>query len=89
MNIAPEYQNILFKKGFNYIKSSSHDNNVNISNAIICLSNKHISDENAISVFWLAYSLTIQNKNNFENIKKGLTIKIQQQLVNSINNLLK
>tara|TARA_B100001094_G_scaffold117126_1_gene112970 strand:+ start:1869 stop:2138 length:270 start_codon:yes stop_codon:yes gene_type:complete len=89
MNIAPEDQNIMFKKGFDYIKSTSHDNNVNIANAIICLSKKNITHENAISVFWLAYSLTIQNKNDFENIQKGLTIKIQQQLVNSINNLIK
>ena len=88
MNITPEHQNIMLKKGFDYIKLNSHDNNVNIANAIICLSNKNITHENSISVFWVAYSLTIKNKNNFENIEKGLTIKIQQQLVNIIDKLI-
>lgn len=88
MNITEEDQNIMFKKGFDYIKSNSHDNNVNIANAIICLSNKNITYENAVSVFWIAYSLTIKNKDNFENIEKGLTIKIQEQLINTINKLI-
>tara|TARA_B100000768_G_scaffold116379_1_gene107707 strand:+ start:43 stop:312 length:270 start_codon:yes stop_codon:yes gene_type:complete len=88
MNITEEHQNNMFKRGFDYIKLKSNDNNVNIANAIICLSNKNITHENAISVFWIAYSLTIKNKANFENIEKGLTIKIQQQLVNTIDKLI-
>lgn len=88
MNITDEHQNIMFKKGFDYIKLNSNNNNVNIANAVICLSNENISFENAISVFWIAYSLTIKNKPNFENIEKGLTIKIQQQLINTIDKLI-
>ena len=88
MNITEEDQNIMFKKGFDYIKSNSHDNNVNFLNRS-SLSNKNITYENAVSVFWIAYSLTIKNKDNFENIEKGLTIKIQEQLINTINKLIK
>tara|TARA_B100000902_G_scaffold244093_1_gene231102 strand:+ start:1376 stop:1645 length:270 start_codon:yes stop_codon:yes gene_type:complete len=88
MNITDEQQNIMLKKGFDYIKFNSNNNNVNIANAIICLSNKNINFEDAISVFWIAYSLTIKNKDNFENIEKGLTIKIQQQLINTIDKLI-
>ena len=88
MNITEEDQNIMFKKGFDYIKSNSRDNSVNIANAIICLSNKNITYENAVSVFWIEYSLTKKNKDNFENIEKGLTIKIQEQLINTINKLI-
>ena len=84
MEVTKNNQEMLFKNGFNYIKTHSKNKEVNIANIIICLSSKNISNEDAISLFWIAYSLAIQNKNDFEKIQVGTTKKIQEQLINNI-----
>ena len=88
MDITHEQQQALFKIGHEYIRSKSSDNNVSLANAITCLSDKNITSNDAVGTFWVAYGLVTQNKNEFENIENGLTLKLQKTLVDTLSNVL-